>query len=1147
MGVSAARLPKLLSLLVFLSSLAVAQISPRILITKPVDESQLTVLKGNTHPLARAEFDQGAAPADLPMNRMLLVLKRSAEQETALRSLLDNQQDKASPNYHKWLTPEEFGKQFGPADQDVQQVTAWLQSHGFQIANVSKGRTVIEFSGTAAQVQEALHTSIHKYAVRGEQHWANASDPQIPTALTPVVAGVFTLHNFLKKPQIHILEQKIAARIEPAGPGRPPRVTFPGNPPFHALAPADYGTIYNIPPFSIPANPAPGYGVTIAVVGRSNIFNGNQDITNFNNVFGSGALAPSIILDGPDPGDLGGGEEAEATLDITWSGAIAPYSRVNFVVSASTNTTDGVDLSEIYIVDNALGDVMTESFGSCEAGASDAAGISAVAEQAAAEGITYIVSTGDSGAEGCDDPNSETVAAGPVSVNVLASTAFNVAVGGTMFNEGGLDSKFWNSSNAEGTLESALSYIPENVWNESCASAQCGQNANILAGGGGASTLVGKPSWQSGVQGIPSDGARDIPDVSLTAAGHDPYLLCLEGSCVPDSQGNIFFQGVSGTSASAPSFAGIMALVDQKNSSPNFPYERQGQASYILYRLAAAENYSQCNSSGPASACVFNDITVGNNAVPGEVGYGTSTARYQSGPGFDLATGLGSVNVTNLVNNWSSVTFSPTTTTLSVGPQTIIHGSPFAVNITVAPKSGGGTPTGDVELFADFPGGSAVTVGSFHLAGGAVSSSTNLLPGGHFFLSAGYNGDKIYAPSVSAGSSSFVTVNPEPSSTTLTIASGFNQNGNPIPFMGGAYGRFVYLRADVSGKSGQGTATGTVNFLDAAGLIPGNPYPLNSQANSATPNGIFTLSAGSHSITAQYSGDPSFNSSNSTSQSFTITRASSTTAVSTTSATQGTTLNATVNTNSGGNPPSGTIQFSVNGTSVGGPVPVTGVPATFLGEAFSGAQATAAYNDVQLTGSQFTVVAAYSGDPNYATSTSPQVTVLPDFSITSSLNVIEISVPGGQGSLVLTVGTVDGFTGTVTFACSGLPSEAICSAPSVAAPGSSTLTITTKAPASVAAQNRNRSKFQFVAMALGVPFAGIILLGLPAKRRRFGTLLSLLAAGILMVGIGCGGGSTNSPPPPPPDPGTPVGTYTVTVTATSGTLTHNTTFKLIVQ
>ncbi|HXW89717.1 MAG TPA: protease pro-enzyme activation domain-containing protein, partial [Terriglobales bacterium] len=217
-------------------------------VLQPVDETKLALLKGNTHPLARPQFDRGQAPPDLPMDRMLLVLKRSLKQESALRSLLDEQQDKASPNYHRWLTPEQFGLQFGPNDHDIQAVSSWLQSHGFQIAKVAKGRTTIEFAGVASQVQEAFHASIHRYVVNGEEHWANANEPQIPTALTPVVAGVFTLHNFVKKPMIHIAEHRLSARLVSQGDGKPPRVTFPGNPPLHALGPADYAKIYDINP-----------------------------------------------------------------------------------------------------------------------------------------------------------------------------------------------------------------------------------------------------------------------------------------------------------------------------------------------------------------------------------------------------------------------------------------------------------------------------------------------------------------------------------------------------------------------------------------------------------------------------------------------------------------------------------------------------------------------------------------------------------------------------------------------------------------------------------------------------------------------------------------------------------------------------------
>ncbi len=864
------------------------------LITQSIDESQLTTLKGNTHPLARPQFDLGTAPASLPMDRMLLVLKRSPEQETALRTLLDNQQDKHSPSYHKWLTPEQFGKQFGPTDSDMQIVTGWLQSHGFKVGT-TKGRTVLEFSGSASQVQEAFHTAIHKYIVNGEQHWANASDPMIPTALVPAVKGVLTLHNFVSQTLAHLARHPVLARVIE---GKKPTVTFPpenGQAGFNALMPQDYAVIYDINP--VYSNLINGAGRTIGVVGRNDLYNDGQDVQNFWNEIGTGGNFfegnLNIIVDGPDPGDFGGGEEAEATLDTTWSGAIAPGATIDFVVSGTTNTTDGIDLSEQYIVDNNLADIMTESFITCEYFATDArlAGINALAEQAAAQGITYFVAAGDAGAEGCDDPNSPP-ATGPVSVNALASTPFNIAVGGTMFNENGDPSKYWTSTPP--ISETAISYIPENVWNESSLT------NGLWSGGGGASAGnlgdtqisppgttpgVPKPSWQSGpLLNIPSDGVRDVPDVSLTAAGHDAYLLCLEASCVPDSQGFISVYLVSGTSAATPSFAGIMALVDQNQGG------RQGQANYVLYPLAQSQATqgiypTQCNGSNtttaPASSCIFNDVTVGNNIVPGEVG-----SDYQAGPGYDETTGLGSVNVANLVNEWNSVTFNPTTTTLALGSTSnITHGTPVSVNITVAPSSGTGTPTGNVALLAESDTvdcfGNTAAVNSATLVGGSVAFSTTVLPGGGpYCVWAHYGGDATYG---SSNSNTFeVTVNPEQSTTTLSLFGNNASNGNPLtsPY---PFGSLVNVRADVAGKSGQGIPTGTVTFTDTFGPLPttnaqtnppvavvSNP-PLNSQGNTAIGDAIISFDAGNHTISAVYSGDASFNGSSSTqSVSFTV-------------------------------------------------------------------------------------------------------------------------------------------------------------------------------------------------------------------------------------------------------------------------------------
>lgn len=1136
--------PCLLFLIV--PSFAQQAVAPPPLIQQAIDESQLTTLKGNTHPLARTRFDAGLAPPDLPMQRMLLVLKRSPEQEIALKRLLDEQHDRTSAHYHAWLTPEQFGREFGPSDQDLQVVTSWLQSHGFQIGRVTKGRTMIEFSGTADQVAQTFHTQIHRYQVRSRGYWANASDPQIPAALTTAIAGVHSLHSFRKKPQIVVSPNRISARYTP---GVVPKVTFPGpnGQSFHALGPADYATIYNLNP-AYNSNPAiNGAGSTIAVVARSN-FN-TSDVFQFQIVFGLPITMVNINLDGPDPGDLGGGEEAEVVLDTTWSGAIAQGARVIPVVSASTNTTDGVDLSELYIVDNNLADVMTESFGTCEAAITNAQAqaIASLAEQAAAQGITYLVSAGDSGADGCDDPNI-TPAQGPLSVNALASSAFNIAVGGTMFNENGNDSTYWNTNNNPTNFGSAKSYIPENVWNESCTPAQCGLNAGLWAGGGGPSIFsLSKPSWQAGVPGIPNDGKRDVPDVSLTAAGHDPYLLCLQGSCTPDSQGFISFFAVGGTSASAPSFAGVMALVNQKMAG------RQGQANYVLYRLASTENLAQCNASSttvlPASTCVFNDVTKGNNSVPG----GSPAGQYPATIGYDMASGLGSVNVANLLNNWNSVTFRATTTSLSLSPTTnVTHGSPVTVGITVAPSAGTGTPTGDVSLIAHLlPPSFTASAGKFTLnSSGAVSSTTNLLPGGNYGVSAHYAGDSTFAPSDSNSVS--LTVTPEPSTTKLTIAQGFDIQGTPIPFTTGPYGSFVFLRADVAGQSGFGTPTGTVNISDTGLGNPFLPLSLNSAGNTVTPNGIAVYAPGQHSLTASYTGDSSFASSTSSPPgTFTITQASTMAGASAAGAPQGATFNAIISTSSGGNPPSGTVTFFLGGQQVGSPVQVTGVfPGTNPQTgAFQPAQASASFSDPQLANGQYTLSASYSGDTNYLASSAPPtpINIQPDFSVTP-MSPVFVRL-GGSGFVTLTVTALDGFKSAVNFSCAGLPSESTCtfSPASVTGSGNTTLTISTTAPHAALIRSQ-RPQYQILAAASGVFLAGLMLV-MPTRTRRLRSVLGLMVLSLLLGGLGCGGGSSSGggTPSNTPNPGTPVGSYNVILTATSGSISHSQSFPLIVQ
>jgi hypothetical protein len=851
-------------------------------VTDRVDVAQLVTLSGNTHPLARAQYDQGAAPSDLPMNRIMLMLKRSAAQEVALQDLLVQQQVTSSPNFHKWLTPVQFGQQFGPADADIQAVTSWLASYGFQSITVSKGRTVIEFSGSASQVQTALHTPIHKYMVNGQAHWANANDPQIPAALAPVISGIVSLHNFQKKPTSVRSGRTAALTRTPNG---KPQITFASG--SHGLAPADFNTIYNV------ASTMTGAGATIAVIARSNI--NVADVTQFRSQFGLPVNDPTVIPNGPDPGDLLNGEEAEAVLDATWTGAVAPLAKVDLVVSEATNAASGEDLSEFYIIDNNLADVMTESFSVCEIafGAQGSTGLtsaasyySSLAEQAAAQGITSLVASGDGGPDSCDNPALEPAATTTPSVNLLAATPFTVAVGGTQFNDTASPSTYWNATNNPTNFGSAISYIPENVWNESCTVVQCGATlSGLWSSGGGQSLVFPQPVWQAGVTGIPS-GLRAVPDVSLTAADHDGYVLCLDGSCQGTSP---TFSIFSGTSASVQAFGGVMALVIQKMGG------RVGIANYTLYKLAAAEPPTtpiasvSCDGSSttlPSSTCIFNDTTSGNTNIPGETGF-------LAGLGYDEATGLGSVNVSNLVNQWNTAVVVSTTTALTLNNGTAVsvtHGTAVPVGIMVAPVAPAtGTPTGDVSLLANSTTGSGVD--GFTLTAGSVNSSTNstiFLPGGTYQVHAHYEGDGTFLGSDSPTQS--VTVNPEASKTALgiVVTSGTSCSTSTSLTYGSTYILTVVVsdskvvstpcNPNETGSSPTGTLTVTdaVNG-GAAAPLDGGSFKLNSFGYFEDQN--ILLSAGTHNIQASYPGDPSFSASITTAPTVIVAKAPTTSAV----------------------------------------------------------------------------------------------------------------------------------------------------------------------------------------------------------------------------------------------------------------------------
>ena len=986
-------------------------------ITAAIDSQNLTVFHGNVHPLARGEFDQGAVADAQVLHRMLLLLQRSPEQEAALQQLLSDQQGRSSGRFQSWLTPEQFGAQFGPSDADIQAVTQWLTSQGFSDVVVGAGRTTIEFSGTAGQVRNAFHTEIRKYSLQGKMHFANASDPAIPAALAPVVAGIVSLNNFPIRSHLQRLgtfEKSLKTGVTR------PLFTFPGcaGGNCYGVGPADFAKIYNTQPLLSGSPKIDGTGQGIAVVGDSNIR--VQDITGFRAMFG---LAPNfsasnVIVNGVDPGIID--SEDESDLDVQWSGAVAPGARIDFVTSESTETTAGINLSAIYIVDHNLDAVLSESFGACEktVGTTQNQFLNALWEQAAAQGITVVISAGDNGSAGCDDFNTAQTATQGLAVSGFASTPYDVAVGGTDFDQANNASTYWSTAPTSDTTlptpASAKSYIPEVPWNDTCAqtglSGCTANNINgIAAGSGGVSTLYSKPLWQAG-KGVPVDGHRDIPDVSLFAGNGfngSFYIICQSDvQNVPCGLTDFTatFQGVGGTSASAPAFAGIMALVNQKLATGPNPAPRQGNANYFLYALAQQQvtaNLSCNSSSSPAATCSFNDVTKSNNDVPCTGASTNCSSRVAATPGvlvaaatpttpaftttagYDLATGLGSVNAQNIVNKWSSVNTTATTTTLTLNggaAVNITHGQAVPYLISVGPA----TASGDASLIAT-PTGNTTGIGPFPLTAGAATGTTTGLPGGTSYnVIAHYEGNGTDAPSDSSPVT--VTVAAEPSKVFITVPTFNPETGQetattPTTLV---YGSPYILRADVTNATGSLSSlckppscpSGTITFADTIGGVPqGAPNSGTFSLNSSgfTEDLPVQFPGGTNAITATYSGDGSFSApSQAATYTLVVTPAPTQTAAPSVNGNGGAVgtaipLSASVATNVlNGATPGGTVTFFDGATALSAPVTVTGT----AGTGTQAASLTASSSPTFSTPGTHSITAHYNGDPNYAASVS---------------------------------------------------------------------------------------------------------------------------------------------------------------------------------
>ena len=878
--------------------LAAAQTTPQVMprVSGALDDSRRVTLHGNVHSIANPSLDQGAVEDSLPAGRMLLLLSRSSQQESALQDYIQAAHTPGNPSFHKWLRPDEFGRLYGPADSDVAAITAWLQAHGLTVNQVHTGRGAIEFSGTASQFQETFQTEIHRYATNGEAHLAAATEPSVPAALAPVIAGLASLGSFHPRSQMKVMG---SAAFNPKTHAVAPQWTYPANGGVsYALAPGDFAVQYDIQP--VYAAGTNGAGQSIAIVSASNV--DLALVQAYRSLFGLTANLPAVIVDGTDPGQTS--DATEAYLDIELAGSVAPGSKVLLYTSGGTALTDGLALAAVRAVEDDQASVISVSYGECEAelGQSGNAFWSALWEQAAAQGQTVFVSAGDGGSAGCDDFDAQAQAYAGLQVNGIASTPYNVAVGGTDFfysqyagGSAAIYSQlagYWSASTSSPAV-SLKHPVPEQAWNDffglNLADGGNPDNLgseNIVAGGGGASSTAlypaagatgyPKPTWQQAT-GVPTDRVRDLPDLSLFAAnGYNSsfYPVCAKpGDCANLNPGGaVLITAVGGTSASAPAMAAIQALVNQSAGS------WAGQADFTYYPLAARQPgvFRDVQTGGNQVVCYSGSA----NCVVGAAGTTSSGYAVESGflagAGYDQATGLGSVDVANLIKYWNSVTLKPSTTTFSVSPATLVHGKTATIIGTVAPASGIGTPTGSIALTGADALPASTGVGDFTLTAGSVYAPVDNLPGGTYLLTASYSGDATYAPSKSAP----VTLTVSPESDTLN-ATGWAWNPYDLylyPLSAGItlpYGAQLFL--DAQPLSANATlpnqptpATGTVTFTDKAGTISTTSVqPLNAAGMAEWSTGVFA--PGSHTISEAYSGDPSYSASTlSTAATFTI-------------------------------------------------------------------------------------------------------------------------------------------------------------------------------------------------------------------------------------------------------------------------------------
>jgi len=759
--------------------------APAVRISAEINSSQMTALPNSKNPRAQAQSDTGRLPAATRLQGISIEFSRSQAQEADLQALMAAQQNPSSPLYHQWLNPDQFAARFGMSDADIAKVETWLQQQGFSIDSVARSKNAIHFSGTAQQVEAAFATEMHTYSIKTtsgvEKHFAPSTALSVPVALAGVVQGVRNLDDFRPKSHLKALPLNVAKPKYTDGSGD------------HELAPADIYTIYDIN--ALYNAGYTGSGQSIALVGQSDV--DLTDIANFRSAAGLPATTPTkILVPGSGAPYFSSGDEGESDLDLEWSGAIAKSASLEFVYTGDNSNYGAFD-SIVYAIDQRIAPIISSSYGDCELDLGGST-LESNFEQANVQGQTIFSAAGDDGSTDCyPDTQLSAAEAGSLAVDYPASSPNVTGVGGTQFSgDASSAGSYWGSSNGTGG-GSVTAYIPETTWNEDSSTNGLG------ATGGGVSVLFTKPSWQTGT-GVPADGARDVPDVAMDAAYiHDPYLYCssdiastgVSGSCSSgflDSTGKVLTTA-GGTSFAAPIFAGIVALINQKQNSSG-----QGLINPTLYSLA---------SSSTVYASAFHDITTGNNDCSAGSSYCLITTGYSAGTGYDQVTGLGTVDANNLATNWPttatgtepSLTASTTTVTASSSTPSLSQSVTFTVS--VSPSSASGT----VSITLD-----GTVVATPTLASGTATYSASFTTAGNHVLEAKYSGNSTYAASTgiasvnvlsTAGSFSFTAA-----TSSITVSSATTCTNTALD--GDGYNTYC----DVLTVTPSGGYTGTVDF-----------------------------------------------------------------------------------------------------------------------------------------------------------------------------------------------------------------------------------------------------------------------------------------------------------------------------------------------